>query len=105
MVNRSFVENHRSFYDTPLEISGPRYFADTQIVDEMGPHGHCCILFNIEDGKKEPVAVGSMKPYKDTSLNVEDVDSLRPVETALQDIKEWELSAVAMKWDAKYLKR
>jgi hypothetical protein len=71
----------------------------------MGPHGRCCIVFDIEDGKKVPVVVASMKPFRDTLLTVEDPDSLRPVETELKDIKEWELSAVAVRWDPKCLKR
>lgn len=104
LVNKSFAENHRALLP-PDVPSGPRYYAETQIVDEMGPHGRCCVVFDIEGGKKEPVVVGSMKPYNDAPLTVEDAESLRPAETELKDIKDWELSAVAVKWDPKYLKR
>lgn len=70
MMNKSFVEK---------TTTRSAIYRQMQIVNEMGEHGRCCIVFDIEDEKKVPVGVVSMKPFRDTPLTVENPNSLRDV--------------------------
>jgi hypothetical protein len=115
VVNRAFAEFHRELLVPDFSGPGPRYFSDTQIVEELGQHGRCCIVFAYEDTEhgvrqKIPLAVASIKPY-DVAYNFKALGKgggdgpKHPDELPLSDIKDWELSAVAVKQDLKYLKR
>lgn len=115
VVNRAFAEFHHAIVGPEWDGTGPRYFSDAQIVEELGQHGRCCIIFACEDTEsagrqKVPVVVASIKPY-DVALNFKALGkepegwAKHLEQPSLQDIKDWELSAVAVKQDPKYLGR
>jgi hypothetical protein len=65
VVNRAFAEFHHELLVPDFSGPGPRYFSDTQIVEELGQHGRCCIVFAYEDTEhgvrqKMPLAVASI---------------------------------------------
>lgn len=107
MINSAFI-SHRKGFLQPAHRNSDRFQMPQDVVDELDPHGLCCVLFVAEEDNTHtstPIAYAAVKPYKEYFRPEGDANDIKNDSLHWSSIHDWELSSVVVQDDAKYAKQ